>query len=82
METERLTRARDPRVLRIITGVLFGSTRESNAPYLSVYVKEFQGAVWDHTSMIPDVGFLLKPCALLPAQLSIRNVKHSINDVI
>lgn len=51
METERLTRSRDGRVLRIIMGVLSGdflvvSTRESNEPYLPVYVKEFQGAIW------------------------------------
>ena len=59
METERLTRARDPRVLQIITGVLFDdSTRESNEPYLSVYVREFKGAIWDRASMRPDLGFI------------------------
>jgi hypothetical protein len=60
METERLTRARDARVLRIITGVLFGDSLHEKAMSLTVYVKEFQGAIWDHASMRPDLGILIK----------------------
>jgi hypothetical protein len=62
METERLTGAHDPRVLRIITVVFYLvtlftlSTRESNEPYPSVYVKEFEGATWVHASMRPNLG--------------------------
>jgi hypothetical protein len=65
METERLTRVRDPRVLRIITGVLFGDSVNEKATSLaclrlSVYAKEFQGAIWDHASMRPDLWGLIK----------------------
>ena len=36
------------------------STRESNEPYTSVYMKEFKGAIWDHASMRLDLDFLIK----------------------
>lgn len=46
METERLTRARDPRALRIITGVLFGDSLHEKAMSLTcIYVKGFQNVI-------------------------------------